>query len=287
MMHLAVLLYGLTGILGKEISLSGPPLVWYRMGITLLSILFFRSVWRHLPQLSRREIGQFAGIGVLMAIHWVTFFESIKLSNVSVALSALSTTAFLTSMLEPLVFRKKIQPVEVVMGLIVIAGLALIFRFTPSGMYAGMFVGLFSALVVALASVWNKSVMSKAASVYPVLLVEFAAGWLLLSLLMPLFLQSGYGDGNMVPTGRDWVLLLVLALACTTLAYSLNMKALQHLTAFASNLLINLEPVYAILIAAWLYKEYEELHAGFYVGTAIILAAVALYPLLLRRKTRA
>lgn len=286
MMHLAVLLYGLTGILGREISLQGMPLVWYRMALTALSLCLFPAVFRHIRQMPRSLILQFAGIGVLMAIHWVTFFESIKLSNVTVGLSALSTTAFFTSMIEPLVFRKKISYVEVVLGLLVITGLVLIFQFGGTDMVAGILVGLFSALVVACASVWNKSVVEKSSNVYSMVLIEFAAGVLFLSALMPLYWQTSYAAGTLIPGWYDFILLLILALLCTTLAYSLNMRALKQLSAFASNLLINLEPIYAIILAALIYQEYKDLHPGFYGGALLIILAVFTYPILMRRQKK-
>lgn len=283
-MHLAVLLYGLTGILGREISLQGMPLVWYRMGFTAISLCLFPAVFRHIRQMPRSLILQFAGIGVLMAIHWVTFFESIKLSNVTVGLSALSTTAFFTSLIEPVVFRKQISWIEVILGLLVIAGLFMIFQFGGTEMYAGILVGLFSALIVASASVWNKSVVARSSNVYSMVLLEFGAGLLFLTILMPVYWQSSYATGSLIPDWYDLFLLMVLALLCTTLAYSLNMRALKKLTAFASNLLINLEPIYAIVLAAIFYQEYKELHPGFYGGTCLIILAVFTYPILTKQK---
>lgn len=282
MMHIAVLLYGLTGILGREISLQGVPLVWYRMGLTLVSLCFFPGIFKALTQMPRRLILQFAGIGILMAIHWVTFFESIKLSNVTVALSTLSTTAFFTSMIEPLIFRKRISWVELVLGLLVISGLVIIFRFGGTDLYTGIIVGLISAIVVATASVWNKAVVSKTKNVYSMVMVEFAAGTIFLTAIMPLYSESSYASGDLIPGAYDLFLLMILAFVCTTLAYSLNMRALRNLSAFASNLLINLEPIYAIILAALIYQEYKDLHPGFYGGAMLIITAVFVYPVLVK-----
>ncbi len=281
-MHLAVLLYGFTGILGREISLSGVPLVWYRMWLTFVSLCFFPGLIRAVLRMTFQQVWPFAGIGILMAIHWITFFESIKLSNVTVALSALSTTAFFTSLIEPMVFRKRIRWYELLMGLMVVGGLVLIFRFGGVMMTTGILVGLFSALVVAGASVWNKAVVTKSTSVFPIAMVQFGAGAVFITLLLPFFHWSGYSEASWIPSSYDFALLLVLALVCTTFAYTLNMSALRHLSAFASNLLINLEPIYAIILAALLYREYKELHPGFYLGSLLIIAAVFTYPLLLR-----
>ncbi len=281
-MHIAVLLYGLTGILGREISLQGMPLVWYRMGLTLVSLCFFPGIFKAVADMPRKLVLQFAGIGILMAIHWVTFFESIKLSNVTVALSTLSTTAFFTSMIEPLVFRKRISWVEMVLGLLVISGLVIIFRFGGTDLYIGIIVGLISALVVAAASVWNKAVVSKTKNVYSMVMVEFAAGTIFLTAIMPLYWESSYAAGDLIPGGYDLFLLMILAFVCTTLAYSLNMRALRNLSAFASNLLINLEPIYAIILAALIYQEYKDLHPGFYGGALLIIAAVFVYPVLVK-----
>lgn len=283
-MHIAVLLYGLTGILGREISLQGMPLVWYRMGLTLVSLCFFPGIFKAVAGMPRKLVLQFAGIGILMAIHWVTFFESIKLSNVTVALSTLSTTAFFTSMIEPVVFRKRISWIELILGLLVISGLVIIFRFGGTDLYIGIIVGLVSAIVVASASVWNKAVVSKTRNVYSMVMVEFAAGTIFLTAIMPLYWESNYAAGDLIPGGYDLFLLMILAFVCTTLAYSLNMRALRNLSAFASNLLINLEPIYAIILAALIYQEYKDLHPGFYGGAMLIITAVFVYPILVKRE---
>lgn len=285
-MHIAVLLYGFTGILGKEISISGVPLVWYRMLFTFVSLCFFPGMLAAVRKLTRYQLWQYAGIGVLMAIHWVTFFEAIKQSNVTVALSVLATTAFFTSLIEPLVFRRAIRWFEILMGVMVIGGLVMIFGFSGSDYYFGILIGLFSAAVVAAASVWNKVVVGKTPQVYAIVLVEFGAGVLFLSALLPLYQVSGWAYTSWIPSGYDLLLLLVLALVCTTFAYTLNMRALRQLTAFASNLLINLEPIYAILLAAWLYQEYEELDNRFYLGAFLVLLAVFTYPIFLRLERR-
>lgn len=276
-LHLAVFLFGFTAILGKVISLSELPLVWYRLMLTLPGLLLILLITKRPIQVPVKEMLKLSGIGILVSLHWLTFYGSIKASNASVTLSCLAATTLFTSILEPLITGRRFRWYEAGIGVFIILGIYLIFTFQQ--MYVtGIILGLVSAFLAALFSVLNKKLIV-ARDTYVVTFYELGAGWLFLSLLIPVY-DLGYPDLNWVPEPADWLWLVILAWLCTVLAYTLSLNALRYISAYTSNLTINLEPVYGIILAWLLLNEYEQLHAGFYVGTGIILAAVAFYPFL-------
>ncbi len=282
-LHIAVLLFGFTAVLGRLISLDGAWLVWYRMGLTTLSLLIVPGLVRSLMAIPPKECLKLAGIGVVVALHWVSFFASIKLSTVSVALSCLGTSALFTAVLEPLIARRRFRPEEFLLGLFIIPGVLMIHHFT-GGYGTGILLGVLSALLASLFGTLNKVQVSRHAAL-PITLLELGAGWLFLTLVLGLrSLNDPSSIG--VPQPMDWLWLLILALLCTTLAYVLGLRALSVLSAFVSSLSINLEPLYGILLAMVVFAEHKELSPGFYAGAAMILLAVFIHPFLSRRIQR-
>ncbi len=274
-LHLAVMLFGFTAVLGRLISLEESVLVWYRMGLTTVSLLFFPGLVRKFLEIPAPEKLKLAGIGVLVALHWVSFFGSIKASTVSVALSCMGTMTLFTALLEPLVLRKPFRAEELLLGVFIIPGIYLIHRFT--GQYGlGIALGVLSAALASLFSTLNKRAISRHEAL-PITLTELGSGWLFLSALLPFWINSHPGI-VLLPEPLDWLWLGLLALACTTLAYVLALRALGVLSAFISSLTINLEPVYGILLAMVVFQEHRELSPGFYLGTAMILMAVFFHP---------
>lgn len=278
-MHLAVLLFGFTAILGALIQLPAISIVWWRVLLTCISIVFLMQVRSIFTRLSYQQILQFMGIGVLVGSHWVCFYGSIKLANASVALICMATTALFTSFLEPLLFRRAVRWYEVVLGLMIIPGMYLIVDSLESGMLLGVWVGLLSAFLASLFATLNKKVITNARP-FAITFLELGSAWLFLTLLFPFYLQTNENVAFVPPSLADWFYLLALALLCTTLAYSLSLRALHHISAFASNLSLNLEPVYGILLAWVLLNENEELSDNFYYGVLLILLTVFSYPLL-------
>lgn len=279
-LHLAVFLFGFTAILGKVISLSELPLVWYRLMLTLPGLLLILLFTKRPVAVPLKEIFRLSGIGILVSLHWLTFYGSIKASNASVTLSCLAATTLFTSILEPLITGRRFRWYEAGIGLFIILGIYLIFTFQQ--MYVtGIILGLLSAFLAALFSVLNKKLIA-ARDTYVVTFYELGAGWVFLSLLIPVY-GLVYPDLNWVPETTDWLWLVILAWLCTVLAYTLSLNALRYISAYTSNLTINLEPVYGIILAWLLLNEHEQLHVGFYVGTGIILSAVAFYPFLKAR----
>jgi drug/metabolite transporter (DMT)-like permease len=278
--HTAVLLYGLTGIFGDLISIPKPTLVWWRMGLTVLTFIFWPGVLRDALGLDRKVLLRMVGIGILVAVHWVTFFGAIALTNVSVTLAMLASSSFFTALIEPIITRRKFKAYELILGLMMVPGVALVVGSTDFELI-GIFVALFSSMVAVVFSILNKSLVSKHNPI-TITAVELGSGFLFLSLLSPVF----YGLNPELPfwpVGWDWLYLSILAFACTSLAYVITLRSMKVLSVFAVNLTINLEPVYSIIIAYFWLNEGDELSLGFYIGAAVIISSVFLHPFVAKR----
>jgi drug/metabolite transporter (DMT)-like permease len=287
--HLCVLLWGFTAILGKAISLPALALVWWRMLLVTLALLAFPRVWRGLRVLPRRLGAAYAGIGVLVALHWLTFYGAIKLANASVAVSCIALGPVFLALVEPWIARRRFDPRELLLGVAVVPGVALVVGGVPAQMHLGIAVGVASALLVALFGAWNKRLVEHADPLV-VTFVELGVGMLFLSAVgLPLFVAqpAAAQAAVLLPGVRDALLLLLLALACTLFPFALSLVALRRLSAFQAQLAVNLEPVYAIVLAVLLLGEQRELGAAFYAGVAIILLAVFLHPWLTRSRPAA
>lgn len=282
--HFCVLLWGFTAILGKLISLPALPLVWSRMLIVVVALALLPKVWRGLRAMPTRLLWSYAGIGVLVALHWLTFYGAIKLANASVAATCIALATVFTALIEPKLAKRPFSKRELALGVAVLPGVALVVGGVPHEMRAGIAVGALSALLVALFSSLNKRLVEHGDPL-TVTALELGAGTLALTALapvMPLLFPAFAGELLVLPGARDAVLLVILSLVCTLLPFALSLVALRHMTAFAAQLAINLEPVYAIVLAIALLGEQRELTGLFYVGVAIILSAVFVHPLISR-----
>lgn len=281
--HFCVLLWGFTAILGRLITLQALALVLWRMLIVVAVLALLPSVWRSLHAMPKRLIAAYAGIGVLVALHWLTFYAAIKLANASVGATCMAVGPVFLAIVEPLIARSRFDARELLLGLLVIPGVVLVVGGVPQSMQVGLAIGVVSALLVALFGALNKRLVEHADPL-TVTGIELGAGVVLLVLLAP-FLPH---DGPMfpLPDTRDALLLLALALGCTLLPYSLALKALRQLSAYSVQLATNLEPVYAILLAIALLGEQRELSPSFYAGVVIILLSVLAHPFLARGRPR-
>lgn len=291
-MHIAVFLFGFTAILGKLITLEQTALVWNRLWISCAGLLLIPGVIAGLKHISKSKIIKFSSIGLLIALHWITFYGSVKLGdNVSVTLACLATTPLFTSIFEPLFFRKKIHTAEIILGLVTIFGVYLIAG-VGNYYYPAIISGIISAALASLFTVFNKKNLENS-NAYSVSLIEFFSGFIFISLILffvpilnkiYLFPDNSNLENswNFVLWGihSDWYYLLVLGLLCTCLAFVFNLQALKHLSAFTSNLSVNLEPVYGIIMGAVFFAENQSLNLMFYIGTAIILGCVVIHPIL-------
>ena len=272
-LHIAVLFAGFTAILGKLITLNEGILVGYRMllsAVTLAVILFFK---KQLIRIAFRSVMILFGVGTIIALHWVTFYGSIKYSNVSVSVTCLSAIGFFTAFFEPAIVGRKIDVTEVILGLLAIIGIYLIFDFYPE-YKTGIIFGILSAMFASLFPIFNKRLLIKF-SPGNVTLYEMAGGFLSLCILIPFYLKF-FPAAYFIPSGSDWIWLLFLAWICTVLSFILSLNSLKLLSPFTTNLTYNLEPVYSIILAFILFHENKFLGPGFYAGFALILLAIVL-----------
>ncbi|MBK6330817.1 MAG: EamA family transporter [Bacteroidetes bacterium] len=277
-MHLAVFLWGFTGVLGRAITLQEYPLVWYRTMITatiFVIILFYR---KEFIKITGRELLRFMGIGTIIAIHWVAFYGSIKYANASIALTCLATAGIFTAILEPIVLKVKFNVKELIIGFIALIGMYSIYHFEVQYAF-GIMLGIFASILSAVFTILNKKIIHK----YPSRLVAFyeiGSGFLFLTLLLPVYLYL-QPNVSFVPIHYDWIWLLILSLCCTVWGQSLALSALKKLSSFTTVLMVNLEPVYGILLAMLIYHENKDLGIGFYLGILLIAFSVALHTLMM------
>lgn len=277
-------LFGFTAILGKLITLEQTALVWNRLWIAVLGLIFIPGVARGIRKITRANLLKFSGIGVVVSLHWLTFYGSIKVGNsASVTLACLATSALFTSILEPIITKSKFQWIELFLGLLVIVGIYFLSGVGESYHWA-IVIGIISAFLASLFSTLNKKHIT-GQNTLSVSTIELAAGFIFISICYPL-LQKIIPQPQWFPTGSDWWWLIILGLLCTSLAFALALDALKVISAFISNLSINLEPVYGILLAICFLNEDKQLNFDFYLGTTIILLAVLLHPILTRIQNR-
>ena len=272
-LHFAVFLAGFTGILGRLITLNEGWLVWYRLLISSVTMWIVFSLAGKLQQVSIIDILKLSGIGFLSALHWVSFYGSIKYANVSVALVCFSATGFFTALFEPFFSRKRINLIEVLLGLIVIAGIYIIFRFDPK-YKTGIILGVICAVLLAIVMILIRQFVQKINS-QTILTYQLSGGFITLSLFMPFYLKA-FPTSYIFPGFSDWMWLLVLAWFCSVLAFQFSVTALQKLTAFTVNLSFNLEPVYGILLAFFVYHENKDLNWSFFIGLGLIILALCI-----------
>ncbi len=287
--HFCVLLWGFTAIIGKLITLPALPLVWWRMLVVVAALACVPRVWRGVRAMSTKVILAYAGIGVLVALHWLTFYGAIKLANASVGATSVAMASVFTALIEPKLARRRFSGRELLLGMATLPGVALVVGGVPSGMRIGIAVGILSAVFVALFGSLNKRMVERGDPL-TVTALELGAGTLALTVLapvMPMLFPAFAGKLLVLPSLHDSLYLLLLSLVCTLFPFALSLVALRHMTAFAAQLAVNLEPVYAIVLAILLLGEQHELTLRFYAGVAIILGAVLAYPLMQRpRKLR-
>jgi drug/metabolite transporter (DMT)-like permease len=282
-LHISVFLAGFTGPLGKLIDMNEGLLVWWRLFITSVTMWIVFSLMGKLQRISAKDILKLTGIGFLAAIHWVTFYGSIKYANVSVALVCFSAVGFFTALIEPVLLKVKIKWVEVFLGLMVIAGIYMIFHFNPK-YKTGIILGLICALLMAFVMIYIREFVQRI-NPQTVLTYQLSGGLITLSLLMPLYLLQ-FPTGKILPNLDDLGWLLVLAWLCSVLAFQLSVYALKKLTAFTVNLSFNLEPVYGIFLAIILFGESQDFNSSFFAGLALIAASLFIHIIMLLQKER-
>jgi drug/metabolite transporter (DMT)-like permease len=285
-MHLAIFLWGFTGLFGKLITLNEGMLVWYRMLISSIAIAVLLAWRKSFPKISFREILTLSGIGILVMLHWVTFYGSIKLASISVAMICLSSIALFVSFIEPLVNRQRFDKLEILFSAFAVLGIFFIYKSDISAS-AGIIVGVISALMSAIFSTFNKKIAHKYEPL-TISLIELTSGFLFLTLMLPLYFKIQPTD-KYLPSGMDSLWLIILSLVCTVFTWVLSLQAMQKVCAFTVALALNLEPVYGIILAILFAGEAKILNAGFYLGGLLIMLTVvahAFYKFHQRRKAK-
>jgi drug/metabolite transporter (DMT)-like permease len=283
-MHISILLWGATAVLGRGITLGEGMLVWYRMIITSCSLFIFIRLTQKTLRVPRTTLLKLAGIGVLLMIHWLFFYGAVKYSNVSITLSLFSSTTLFTALIEPVITEKKFNRAELLFSLMAMAGVCIIF-YTDTNQYGiGIFLALMAAFVGAFFNILNRNVV-KTVSSEVVSFYEILCGLIALTLFLPLYLHV-FKVQKLWPTNTDWLLLAILAIMCTHVTLVLSLNALRHLSAFTLNLAINLEPVYGIALAFAIFGENKQMGRGFFAGTVLILASVALHGYMAARASK-
>jgi drug/metabolite transporter (DMT)-like permease len=302
-LHIAVFIFGFTAILGALISADHFTLVWHRMWLAALGFFLVPGFVKALRSTDKMQLLKLAGIGVMVAIHWLTFYGSIKIGkSASLTLGCFGLTSTFTSVLEPIIYRKRFVLMDVLLGLLALVGICIIAFYTPeetegSGNYAlAIAVGIFSTFMAALFSTIN-STFARKVDTKVMSFAELSGGFVFLCILLlfqvhvdevlpvnsfnilphtlePKLIDSKYAD-------IFWIALL--ALVCTNVAFVMNLNAMKRVSAFTANLAINLEPVYGIILAALILKEHEYLTPQFYLGAGIILLSVIIHSIIKSR----
>lgn len=269
-LHFIVFIWGFTAVLGALISLEAIPLVWYRMLLATLIIMVFLKIKKENLKFSIRTLAGFALAGIIIALHWLTFFGAIKASNVSVTLAVLSTGAFFASILEPLLYGRKIIIYEVLFGLIVVIGLYIIFD-VEATYTLGIVLALVSAFLSALFSVINgKFILKNKASVISFYELMFGV----LGISVYLAFSGSFTSEFFTLSTLDWIYLSILASACTAYAFIASIHVMKWISPYTVMLTINMEPIYGIILALIVLGDSENMSPQFYYGAAIILLTV-------------
>jgi drug/metabolite transporter (DMT)-like permease len=282
-LHIAVFLAGFTGILGRLITLNEGMIVWYRLLFTAATMWILFGLMKKIHRLSPVTVLKITFVGFIAALHWVTFYGAIKYANVSVALVCFSSIGFFTAIFEPLILKKKMNWLELVLGIVTLSGIYIIFHFDEQ-FKTGIIIGILSAILASLFPIYNKEFLKKT-NVETMLTWQQTGGFLTLSLLLPFYLQR-FPVNHFIPGRENLGWLLVLAWFCSVLAFQLSGYALKRLSAFTVNLTYNLEPVYGIILAFIVYKENQLLSKWFFIGFGIIAVALTIHIILLIKLER-
>jgi drug/metabolite transporter (DMT)-like permease len=267
---MVVFIWGFTGILGKLISLQAIHLVWLRILLALISLLLYVKFKGISLRADRKSLINLLLVGVLIAFHWIFFYHSIKVSNVSVAVVCLSSATLFTSIFEPILYRRSVYMYELIFGILVVGAIAFIFSIDTHYL-KGMMYGIASAVFSSLFTVINGKLSQKHNPV-ALSLYELTGGFIMIT---GYFLLTGSLSPALFDiSAMDWIYLIILATVCTAFTFVLSVDLMKDISPFTVVLAINLEPVYSVIMAAWLFGEYAQLNMSFYMGTLIILASI-------------
>ncbi len=272
LLHLIVFIWGFTAILGALITIDAIPLVFFRMGLAVLFIAVYFLIKKKSFYLDKTGLLKFLFTGIVIATHWIFFFKAIKVSNVSVALVTMSTGAFFTSLIEPIFFKRKVKLLEIVLGLLVIVGLYIIFNF-ESQYQLGIFYALIASFLGSLFAVLN-GLFIKRYDANRISFYQLLFGVLFVTVY--LFINNRFSIAFFDLSNLDWMYLVILSSVCTAYAFIASVKVMEYLSPYTVMLTINLEPIYAIILALFIFGDKEKMNPEFYLGACIVLGVVLL-----------
>ena len=282
-LHFLVFIAGFTAILGEAISLSSIALVWHRMLIALVLTFLFLLYYRYNLKIDIKDFFKFSLAGIIIALHWITFFEAIEQSNISITLAMFSTGAFFASLIEPIFFKRKVRPVEIILGLIVICGVFIILQANIDSFF-GVLLGIVSALLASLFSVLNGKLVQNN-NPFVISFYEFLSG--VVFILLYLIFSGNLIDLNIESFfSYDYLYVFILGSICTAYAFIASVHILKFLSPYTLVLTYNLEPVYGILLAIFIFPETEKMEFSFYIGTLIIISTIIINSILKIKNTK-
>lgn len=281
-LHFIVLIWGFTAILGLLIDIPSVEVVFFRTLISAVGLYIVLKFWKRSFAIhSRKHFFVILGTGALIAAHWILFFLSARISNASVCLAGMATCSLWTSLIEPLSQGRKIKGFEVMLSIIAFLGIGIIFN-VEFDYLSGLLTAVLSAFIASVFTVINGR-LTKTYDPYVITFYEMVGACIATALFFPIYAAFFVDKLALTPTLDDWFYLGILAIVCTVYAYSISVELMKRLSAFSINLVVNLEPVYGIILALIIFGDSEEMSPGFYIGTLLILTSVLLYPLLNRR----
>lgn len=284
-LHIAVLIAGTTGLFGKLITLNEFPLTFYRVGLAALMFWVFMAATGKVHRIPWHNMLKMAGVGLLLALHWVFFYGSIKYSNISIGVVCFSLVGFFTALFEPLILHRPLSLRELLFSLLTVLGIVLIFHFDSRYRF-GIFLGIISSALNSLYTITNKMTSTSTGhSSSTILLYAMTGGALGMALLLPFF-ASAFPQTRLLPTLPDFLWLLALSSVSTLLLYLLQIQTLKVISAFTVNLTFNLEPIYSIIMAMLFFGEAQQLNFSFYTGLLLIILSVALQTLCVARDNK-
>jgi len=267
-----VVILGLTGVFGKLISLDAIHLVWCRMGIAFVSLALFLLFKKQLFAISKQNFFGLLGVGALVTLHWLCFFQSIKVSTVSVAVVCMATSSLFSALIEPLFFKRKLLAYEVIMGIIVVVVLTFVMG-TETQYLWGYFYGIMAALFGTLFTLFNAKYIKKVGAAQ-ITMIEMLAGVIIISGI--LVFQEDYTVFTSTISMADFSYLIILGTLCTAMVFVWMTEIMRHITPYSLIMAINMEPIYSILLALFIFGESELMSTSFYIGGSFIIGVVFL-----------
>lgn len=283
LLHLAVILAGFTGVFGKLISLNVGLLVWYRVFFSSIFLLFLVTILRKRTTLSLLQKVGIGKFGLLITIHWVFFYASIRYSNISVGVICYCLTSLFTALLDPLINRKQFSISQLLLSLLTLIGISLIFHLDSSFRF-GIVLGVISSIFAALYTIFNAGLVKDFDSMV-INYYQMVTGTIGLGLMLPIYLHY-FPAASIIPNVKDFLCLVLLASFCTVLLYVIFAESLKRISAFTVNLSFNLEPLYSIILAFLFFSEGKEVNLGFYIGCGFVLVSVLLQSVIASRQKK-